>query len=162
MGGNTWNSIYCFPLVLEFYSPVSHISLSFTSSSCLSSRGGACCFGFPVSCLGGVTPPLVRGMGLRLAGLLCGFYSLVAFFTSAEGQNKTSCARISGPELQDHGPSSVNSPSQPYFFSKPSKSNHLHFCVQQTHRLSSFAPTAVILGRSPRVHEQHFTLCLQL
>lgn len=86
-----------------------------------------------------------------LSGSLCCFCSLLVFRASSESQSKNGYARISGPELQNCSlPSLI----------RPPRSNHLHFCVHQTHRLPQFTLTAVLPGRVPGAHKNQWALCL--
>ena len=82
------NSIYYFPLVLEFYNAVWPVHLLFTCSSSWSSGGGACCADSQVSVPGWICPALCQGPGLSVS---CFWLLCVAFISS----------KVSVPLLED-------------------------------------------------------------
>lgn len=126
MRENPSNSIYYFPLVLEFYSPVWSVKLLFICSFSWSSGpsgGGACCDEFQVSLTGWsfTTPCQGASVSVKLfLAALCSFCFLKAFCATLEDQDKNSFVLISSPRAKR---------SWSPLFSKPSGISGLHFCM---------------------------------
>lgn len=119
--------------------------------SCGISQGGACCSTSQVSFPGQSCPTPCQGDGLKVNWSSVSLLFLGGFPHLFRGsEQKQPC--------QDLWPRGTR--SQFPFFNKPSRSNYLHICVYQAHRLLQFTPTTLLLGGASGAHEQHFALCL--